>query len=126
MFYESSRQVHDFRVFKTIRSFGYGICNHKIGIHEANQEQADLLESILSFNNKTKPRSDEDKNKKSDVFDSAKNFYEGRGLLLNAFKSGLFPLKSTKETGLKILTSKQMFQRLPIAPAQQVTSQKIY
>ena len=64
MFYESSRQVHDFRVFKTIRSFGYGICNHKIGIHEANQEQADLLESILSFNNKTKPRSDEDKNKK--------------------------------------------------------------
>ena len=31
------------------------------------------------------------------------------------FKSGLFPLKSTTRTGLKILTPKQMFQRLSIA-----------
>ena len=38
--------------------------NHKIGIHEANQEQADLLKYILSFNNETKPRSNENKNKK--------------------------------------------------------------
>ena len=34
------------------------------------------------------------------------------------FKSGLFPLKSTTGTGLKILTPKQMLQRLPIALAQ--------
>ena len=42
-------------------------------MHEANQEQADLLEYILSFNNKTNPKSDEDKNNKNDVFDSARN-----------------------------------------------------
>ena len=68
--------VYDFKVFKTIKSFGDSIYNHKIGIHEANQEQADLLEYILSFNNKIKPKSDEDKNKKNDVF--AKNLYKGR------------------------------------------------
>ena len=32
-------------------------------------------------------------------------------LVPDAFKSGLFPLKSTKGTGLKILLSKKMFQR---------------
>ena len=53
MFFESSKQVCDFKVFKTIRSFGDSIYNHKIEIHEANQEQADLLEYILNFNNKT-------------------------------------------------------------------------
>ena len=64
MIYESSKQVYDFKVFKIIRYFGHSIYNHKIEIREANQEQADLLEYILSFNNKTKPRSNEDKNKK--------------------------------------------------------------
>ena len=42
----------------------------------------------------------------------------GGELILNAFKSGLFLLKSTKITRLKILIPKLMLQRLPIAPAQ--------
>ena len=41
----------------------------------------------------------------------------GRELVVNAFKSGLFPLKSTTGIGLKVLTHKQMLQRLPIALA---------
>ena len=49
---------------------------------------------------------------KNDIFDSVKNLYDGRELVLNAFKSGLFPLKSTNRTWLKILTSKWMLQRL--------------
>ena len=93
MLYESSKQIYDFEIFKTIKSFGDSIYNHKIEIHEANQERADLIKYILSFNNKTKPGSDEDKNKRNDVFHSAKNLYEGRELFLNAFKSRLFPLK---------------------------------
>ena len=47
-----------------------------------------------------------------------KKLYEGRELVINAFNSGLFPLKSTAGTGLKILTPKQMLQRLAIALAQ--------
>ena len=64
MFYESSKQVYDFKVFRTVRSFVDSIYNNKIEIHQANQEQADLLEYILSLNNKTKLRSDGNKNKK--------------------------------------------------------------
>ena len=47
-----------------------------------------------------------------------KNLYEGRELVISAFKSGSFPLKSIAGTELKILTPKQMLQRLPIAFAQ--------
>ena len=53
------------------------------------------------------------------------NFYEGREKVLKAFESKIFPLKSkgsgilnTDRSNLKILTSKQMLQRLPIALAQ--------
>ena len=49
---------------------------------------------------------------------TAKNLYDGRELVVNAFKSGLFLLKSTAGTGLKILTPKQLLQKLPIALAQ--------
>ena len=57
------------------------------------------------------------KNKKN-VLNTAKNLYDGRELVVNTFKSGLFPLKSTTGTGLKILTPKQLLQRLAITLAQ--------
>ena len=43
--------------------------------------------------------------------------YEGRELTLNAFRSGIFPIKATQRHGLKILSPKQMLQRLSIALA---------
>ena len=43
---------------------------------------------------------------------------EGQELILNAFKSGILPIKETKSEGLKILNPKQMLRRLPIALAQ--------
>ena len=52
------------------------------------------------------------------IFNTANNLYEGRELVISVFKSGLFPLKSTTGTGRKVLTPKQMLQRLPIALAQ--------
>ena len=56
--------------------------------------------------------------KTKNVLNTAKNLYDGRELVVNAFKSGLFLLKSTAGTGLKILTPKQLLQKLPIALAQ--------
>ena len=61
--------------------------------------------------------------KKGDTYESAYALYEGREWTLNAFKSGIFPIKSTQgnvrlldiATRLKILTPKQMLQRLSIA-----------
>ena len=58
------------------------------------------------------------KKNKENVFNTAKNLYERRELVTNDFTSRLFPLKSTTGTGLKILTPKQLIQRLPIALAQ--------
>ena len=63
---------------------------------------------------------------KRNYFDSISAFYEGRELTLNTFRSGIFQIKATKGKGspsnlamhLKILTPKQILQRLPIALAQ--------
>ena len=53
------------------------------------------------------------------------NFFEGREKVLNAFDSKIFPIKTkgsgyleSKPSNFKILTPKQMLQRLPIALAQ--------
>ena len=45
------------------------------------------------------------KNKRN-ALNTAKNLYQCRELVINAFKSGLFSLKSVTGTGLKILTPK--------------------
>ena len=82
------------------------------------KNRANYLIIFFDFNSKTKLKSTKDKKRKNDVFDTARNFYKGRELVINAFKDGLFPLKSITGTGLKILTPKQMLQRLPIALAQ--------
>ena len=65
MIYHSSKEPFDFRMFKIIRSFGDDIYTSKITINEADQEQCDLVEYILNFNNKTRPKNKVDeKNKK--------------------------------------------------------------
>ena len=109
MIYYSGKEPFDFKIFKIIRSLGENIYDGKITTNEADQEQADLVEYSLSFNDKTRPK--RGIIKKS--FSTAKN---GRELVINAFKSRLFPLKAV--TGLKILTPKQLLQRLPITLAQ--------
>ena len=58
------------------------------------------------------------KKTKKNILNSAQNLYYGRELVINAFKSRLFPLKSTTGRGLKVLTPIQMLQRLPITLAQ--------
>ena len=56
--------------------------------------------------------------KKRNTFVSVKALYEGQELTLNAFSSGTFPINSTQGRGLKTLTLKQVFQRLPIVLAE--------
>ena len=65
MIYYSSKELFDFKSFKTIRSFGENIYSHKIRINEANQEQADLVEYVLNFNNKARPKNRDDKKNKN-------------------------------------------------------------
>ena len=69
---------------------------------------------MVKFNKKSKPKAKENKDKKWNTFDSVNAFYEGRELTFNAFKSRIFLIKKEGK-GLKILTTKLMLQRLPIA-----------
>ena len=48
--------------------------------------------------------------KKKNAFDTARKLYEGRKLVLNVFKSGLFTLNSSKGTGLKYWFLKKCFK----------------
>ena len=118
MIYYLSKEPFDFRIFKTVRSFGDGIYSSQITISKGDQEQSDLAEYILNFNNKTRPKNKDGKKTKKNILNSAHNLYYGRELVINTFKSGLFPLKPTTGTRLKVLTPKQMLQRLPIALAE--------
>ena len=48
---------------------------------------------------------DQEKNKirrKRNTFESVNALYEGQELTLNAFRSGIFPIKATQGKGLKI------------------------
>ena len=64
MIYYSSKEPFRFKTFKTISSFGENVYSVKIKINEANEEQDDLTEYILNFNNKARPKNKDDKKKK--------------------------------------------------------------
>ena len=83
------------------------------------------MDEIKKFNDKTRPKAFWQKEIKEITLDNLNNFYEAREMVLNGFKSKIFLTKSTgtglfntDNSKLKILTPKQMLQRLPIALAQ--------
>ena len=61
MIYYSSKELFDFKTFKTIRFLGEDIYSGKTTINKAVQEQGNLLEYISNFNNKARPRKRVDK-----------------------------------------------------------------
>ena len=115
--YETKTDTYVFRIFRTIRTFGEDIYNGKITLEGANESQANLVEEIEKFNNKTKPKKKENKEKKDIVNKNLYNFYNGREMVPNAFKSKKFLRKSegsgilnSNHSKLKILTPKQCFR----------------
>ena len=95
MVYKGTNKTYDFRNFKTIRTFGNEIRNSVISLDTANIEQANLLSYINDFM-KTKPQDPEKRKLRADVLNSMRALVEGREVVLNAFKSGIFqvPKKS--------------------------------
>ena len=49
--YYSSKETYNFKTFKTIRSLGENVYSSKITMDEAGEEQSDLIDYILNFNN---------------------------------------------------------------------------
>ena len=75
---------------------------------------------MKKFNDKPASKTKEDKDKKRNTFDSVNALYEGRKFNLNAFRSAKFPIKDKQGKqveGFKVLTPKQMPQKLPISVA---------
>ena len=81
---------------------------------------------ILNFRKQIKPKNSEKKQQK-EVLKNLYKIFEGRERVLNAFDSKIFPIKIIRtgfldkvsdHSNLKILTAKQMLQRLPISLAQ--------
>ena len=110
--------MYDFQQYETISSVGDNIYTGKINIHEDRMNQGNLSEKIVESNNKSRPRTIESKDKKRETQERAYVSYESRELILNAFKSEIFPIKETQEKKLKILTPKQTLRRLPITLSQ--------
>ena len=95
--YDAGKYKYDFQQYETIRSFGESICFGKISIHEANMDQTSLLENIKKFIDKSRPKTQEGKGKKRNTFDIVSALYDGRELTLNAFRSGIVPIKTQKK-----------------------------
>ena len=86
----------------------------------------------MNFKKKVKPQNPEKKQKKIDILKNLYALFHGRKRVLDAFESKIFPVKIegagfsdlptrdkvSRYSNLKILTPKQMLQRLPIALAQ--------
>ena len=75
-----------------------------------NLNNANLLIELAEFQKNRKLKDLKKKKQKRDTIENLNALYEGREMLLNAFKSGIFPLPPIEGTTLKVLTTKQMFQ----------------
>ena len=83
------------------------------------------MDETKKVNDKTRPKVFKHRQIKEITLNNLNNFYEAREMVFNGFKSKIFLTKSTvtgifntDNSKLKILSSKQMLERLPIALAQ--------
>ena len=96
-------------------------------------DQSNISENMIKFKNKSKPKAKESMAKKQNYFISVNALYEAREWTPKAFRSEIFPIKTTNVVGrphmialhpselatrLEILSLKQMLQILPITLAQ--------
>ena len=70
LIYETNKYVFNFQQFRTIKSFGESIFSCKITLDETDKKQGNLLNNIIYFNSRTKPRVKPDKEKKRNVYGS--------------------------------------------------------
>ena len=85
--------IYDFRIFNTVRTFGRDIYEGKITLKEADEDHSELINDINEFNEKTRPKT-KDKKEKRIVMKNLHNFFSAREIVLNGFKSKIFLTKS--------------------------------
>ena len=80
---KAKKYIYDFQQYETTRSFGDNIYTGKINVDEAEMDQSNIIKNIVEFNYKSRPRIIEAKDK------------NGRELIFNALKNGIFLIKET-------------------------------
>ena len=88
--YERKKYIYDFQQYETITSFGDKIYSGKINIDEGEMDQRNLFKNLEEFSEKSRPKTAGGKSNKRNTFESVNALYEGRELILNAFKNGFF------------------------------------
>ena len=73
---------------------------------------------MVEFTNKFRTNTKEGRRKERNNFYSISPLCEDRKFTLNAFRSGILPIKTRQGKWIKILTPKQMHETLTIALAQ--------
>ena len=117
LIYKANKYKFEFQQYEIIRSFSESISTGKVNISEAEIDQSSLLKCLVEFSKRSRPKIAECKDKKN-TSEKVNALFEGQELILNASKCGILSIKETQGKGLKILTPKQMLQRLLIALAQ--------
>ena len=103
-------------IFESLKHsfFARELYSNDLSLDEALEQQIKLKDYIEIFKESKKPKESVKKEKKTLNLENAIILLNGKQKVLNAFESGIVP-KRKQETGLKTLTLKKMFQRLPIA-----------
>ena len=83
--YKTNKYTYYFQQYEKIKPFGENIYTSEINKGKAEMEQINLLENMVKFNNKSRPRS-KIVRKKTETYESAYAPDEGPELTLNAFK----------------------------------------
>ena len=124
--YRRNKYTYSFKDFRKIKinPFGRDINNCTITLKEAEQDHSSLLVEIMNFRSKVKPQNPKKKQKKKDILKNLYALFDCRERVLDAFESRTFPTKiedkgfsELDHSNLKILTPKQMLQRLLIVLA---------
>ena len=126
-------KTYDFQKFKIITSFWREVFSGILTLNDGVEEQINLKYEADKFKDPTKPNNlppnKKRMRKKKKNNTNFSKLLKGRKKALNGFESKTLPLgKHTQGEAIKILTPKQILQRLPIPLAQsnQVIHQKIY
>ena len=64
LIYRENKYKYDYKQYGTTSSFVESTYTGKIGTDEAEEDQSNLLKNIVEFNEKSKPRTEEGRDKK--------------------------------------------------------------
>ena len=89
-FKASDMNEFDFRDFKTVKELFRAIYYRNLSIEDAETNQI-TFEGTLNVLERYNPKKPDYKTAKDNLLLNARNLYEGRGVIINAFKDKIFP-----------------------------------